>query len=159
MKPVASHYPYTLSTLGDHLRKRRLDLGLRQGDVAAQLAVNISTVTNWEKNYTAPPLSLIPRVIAFLGYDPRPEPAESLSFDQQIVRARQRVGLSQKALAQHLGVDPGTLAKWERGEREPAPEYRQQLFDFFMTAVPYDRVEPGRGEGSGDEDTTTKQGT
>jgi transcriptional regulator with XRE-family HTH domain len=130
MKPVASHYPYTLSTLGDHLRKRRLDLGLRQGDVAAQLAVNISTVTNWEKNYTAPPLSLIPRVNAFLGYDPVEEDFDSLSLGERVVRARQRLGMTQKDLARRLGVDPSTLAHWEHGSRRAMPEYRAKLEAF-----------------------------
>ena len=35
------------------------------------------------------------------------------------VRQRTRLGLSQKESAERLGVDPGTLARWERGEREP----------------------------------------
>jgi transcriptional regulator with XRE-family HTH domain len=39
-------YPDALVTLGDHIRKRRLDLGLRQRDVAAQFGVNVNTVTN-----------------------------------------------------------------------------------------------------------------
>ena len=38
---------------------------------------------------------------------------------EQLVRQRTRLGLSQKEFAEHLGVDPSTLAKWEQGRREP----------------------------------------
>jgi len=33
------------------------------------------------------------------------------------------VRFNQKAFAARLGVDPGTLARWERGEREPKGSY------------------------------------
>jgi DNA-binding transcriptional regulator YiaG len=39
---------------------------------------------------------------------------------EQLVRQRTRLGLSQKESAGRIGVDPGTLAKWERGERQSA---------------------------------------
>jgi transcriptional regulator with XRE-family HTH domain len=54
------------------LRKRRLDLGLLQREVAARLGVTESTVTNWELNRTSPKIRFLPGIIALLGYDPRP---------------------------------------------------------------------------------------
>ena len=36
---------------------------------------------------------------------------------ERLVRRRTSLGLSQKEAAKRLGVDPGTLARWERGER------------------------------------------
>jgi DNA-binding XRE family transcriptional regulator len=38
----------------DRLQKRRLDLGLRQRDVADLLGVHETTVYNWERNRTVP---------------------------------------------------------------------------------------------------------
>lgn len=35
--------------------------------------------------------------------------------------------------AHRLGVDPSTLAKWERGEREPAGEYMARAERFLAT--------------------------
>jgi transcriptional regulator with XRE-family HTH domain len=35
------------------------------------------------------------------------------------VRHRTSLGLSQKDAALKIGIDPGTLARWERGERKP----------------------------------------
>jgi transcriptional regulator with XRE-family HTH domain len=60
-----------LTTLGDHLRKARLDRGLRQDEVARELGVGYQTVSNWERNYSRVGPRLLPKVVAFLGYDPR----------------------------------------------------------------------------------------
>jgi len=38
---------------------------------------------------------------------------------EQLARQRTSQGLSQKESARELGVDPGTLAKWEQGKRAP----------------------------------------
>lgn len=50
------------------------------------------------------------------GYNPLPE---ATTFGKQLIRSRTMQGLSQKHAAKRLDVDPGTLARWERGEREP----------------------------------------
>lgn len=51
-----------------------------------------------------------------LGYNPLPEPK---TLAERLVQHRRVLGMSQTELASKLGVDPGTLARWERGEREP----------------------------------------
>jgi DNA-binding XRE family transcriptional regulator len=43
-----NEYPKLLQSLGDHLRKHRLDLGLLQREVAMQLGVAPATYPNWE---------------------------------------------------------------------------------------------------------------
>jgi DNA-binding XRE family transcriptional regulator len=70
-----SGYPKTLNQIGDHLRARRLDLGLHQRHVALRLGVHAASVRNWEMGRTEPALDMLRGVIAFLGYDPRPEPS------------------------------------------------------------------------------------
>ena len=40
LKPNPPKYSQQLNTLGDHIRKRRLDLGLLQNQVAAQIGVD-----------------------------------------------------------------------------------------------------------------------
>ncbi len=69
-KPLPSAYPQTLKTLGDHLRKRRLDLKLLQREVAQKLGVGESSIYNWENNLTKPALRYIPKIVKFLGYAP-----------------------------------------------------------------------------------------
>jgi len=58
-------------TLGEKLRRRRIELGLQQKEVAARLGVTASTVWNWEHGW-AIRKTFIPRIFAFLGYNPKP---------------------------------------------------------------------------------------
>jgi DNA-binding transcriptional regulator YiaG len=57
-------------TLGEHVRKRRLELELTQKQAAERLGVKLWTVLNWEKRHTEPPIESMPAIIRFLGYDP-----------------------------------------------------------------------------------------
>jgi DNA-binding XRE family transcriptional regulator len=59
-KPLPATYPREFKTLGDHLRKRRLELGLLQREVAERLGVDETTVYNWERNRTNPSRQLVP---------------------------------------------------------------------------------------------------
>ena len=62
-RPLPRAYPRVLATIGDHLRKRRLDLGLLQGEVADRLGVTESSVTNWELSRTEPELRFLPGIV------------------------------------------------------------------------------------------------
>ena len=83
------------------------------------------TVWNWEHDRTRPDLKLMPEVSAFLGYEPNHTPTETLS--ERIIAFRHRYGLSQRELAAQLGVDPCTVASWERGEHRPSPSLGKRL--------------------------------
>ncbi|MBI2369480.1 MAG: helix-turn-helix transcriptional regulator, partial [Deltaproteobacteria bacterium] len=63
--------------MGDHLRKRRLDLRLLQRQVAPRLGAAEATITSWETNQATPSVRFLPAIIRFLGYDPRPLSATS----------------------------------------------------------------------------------
>jgi transcriptional regulator with XRE-family HTH domain len=106
-----------------------LDLGLQQKEVAGQLGVDEATVTNWEHGRTAPAIRFDPVFIRFLGHDPLPAPS---SVGEQLRRHRQRRGLSRKGLARQLGVDEGTLARWERGIRAPKGKFLEILDTVVM---------------------------
>ena len=69
-KPLAPEYPRELKTLGDHIRRRRLDLGLLQRDVGNIIGVAQGTVMVWEGNRRPIAPRLVPDVLAFLGYEP-----------------------------------------------------------------------------------------
>lgn len=63
----------------------------------------------------------------FLGYCPY-QGARSLSDRLRLRRVHR--GLTLKALAERLGVDPGSIVCWETGEREPQGKYRDLVDDF-----------------------------
>lgn len=50
-----------------------MDRGLRRSQVARELGISAVTVANWETNRTAVTARFLPRVVAFLRYDPGQE--------------------------------------------------------------------------------------
>ena len=116
-KPKPPEYPKTLEKLGDHLRKARLDRGLLQKLVAEQLGVNATTITNWELGRTPPDLPFIPKILQFLGYTPWDGKPRNLG--QRLKALRWTLGMTQEDMARRLGMDPTTLARWERGGKGP----------------------------------------
>lgn len=100
-------------TLGDHVRKKRLKMGLMQKEAAELLGVNTWTVLNWEKGHTDPPIVVIPAILSFLGYDPFPKPKK---LAQRLLAKRREMGWSIKQAANVVGVDPDTWRKWEGGK-------------------------------------------
>jgi DNA-binding XRE family transcriptional regulator len=90
--PPSRAYPVSLNTLGDHVRKRRLDMKLLQKDVAAILGVDTMTVNHWERNRCRPRLYLFPRIAQFLGYSPFPS-EEKHTIGKRIKAYRLRHGL------------------------------------------------------------------
>jgi transcriptional regulator with XRE-family HTH domain len=128
MPPPPKH-PRVLRTLGDHLKKARLERGLFQVTVAGALGVSVTTVNKWERNHTQVATRSLPKLLAFLGYDPR---LEGGHLGERIRMLRERQGLSQEALAAKLGLSPLTVNRWERGRvRKPVPEVRRRFEEFL----------------------------
>jgi transcriptional regulator with XRE-family HTH domain len=125
--------PLEPKTVGDHIRKSRLQRKLLQKDVARQIGVDTTSVVNWESNWVTPEIRYMPAIIAFLGYNPLPE---GQTVGEKLVRCRTGRGMSQKQAAARLGVDPGTLARWERGEREPMGRFTEQVAEFMRCENP-----------------------
>ena len=103
-------------TLGEHLKKRRLEASLLQRDLRKRFSLEKETYANWEKDRCYPAMKHWPGIIEFLGYDPS---AEAKTFGEQLAAYRRRHGLSRKMLARQLGADETTLWKWEKGLRDP----------------------------------------
>jgi len=103
-------------TWGEHVRKKRLELGLLQKEVASEVGVDETTVYKWEAGRANPAVRSIPRIIHFLGYAPY-DPGASLG--EKLRARRQALGLSQKQFARELGVNESTVVRWEKGKRRP----------------------------------------
>ncbi|HEX4295494.1 MAG TPA: helix-turn-helix domain-containing protein, partial [Rhizomicrobium sp.] len=114
--PRPKPYPEVPKTLGEHLFKRRFELGLIRRQAALRLLVSPDTVLLWEHGRATPTVRYYPAILRFLGYDPFPEPK---TLPERIARHRQRLGLSIEAAAKILGVDEGTFGRWESGEWKP----------------------------------------
>jgi site-specific DNA recombinase len=121
--------PEELNSLGDHLLRRRLVVKTLQRQVAEQFGVDKATIANWEANRSKPGVAYMPAIIRFLGYNPFPP---ATKWSDRLVQCRTVLGLSQSESAARIGVDASTLARWERGEREPTGAFVTGALQFVV---------------------------
>ena len=65
-------YPAHPKTLGEHLRKKRIDLSLSMTQLSQFLNLGVSdaTIEKWEKDISLPSEPYWKRIVEFLGFDP-----------------------------------------------------------------------------------------
>jgi len=110
-------YPLEPKTLGDHLRRRRLDLRMLQRTAAEQFGVREETIGLWENGLARPLARHYGQIVRFLGYDPEPG---DRSLAGRLRGIRRRLGLSQADFAAKVGLDEGSVCRWESGSRRPS---------------------------------------
>ena len=110
--PRPKPYPENPRIVGEHIKRRRVKLGLTQAQAAARLGVKSWTVLNWETGRFDPPIRSMPTIFEFLGYYPFPWPT---TVGEQLLRKRRELGWPINQAAGHLGVDPTAWRDWERG--------------------------------------------
>jgi len=120
-------------TVGDHIKKRRLELGLFQSQAAELLDVCEATVKNWEKGHRDIPIRSYPAILTFLGYDPLPEPQ---TLAEQLQAIRRRMGWKVRTAAKSIGVDESTWRQWEAG-RAPAPMHHEVVTSLLGASGPF----------------------
>ncbi|MEX2381217.1 MAG: helix-turn-helix domain-containing protein [Opitutales bacterium] len=131
-RPLSEAYPTELTAVGDHIRKRRLDLGLLQRDVAGRIGVTALTIKNWELGHTEPEICYGPSIIDFLGYVPMHKPE---TVRDQLLAYRMIHGVSQRKAARRIGVDPTTWYFWENRVSEPTLERPKMKFDTHVLSI------------------------
>ncbi len=133
-------YPANPKSIGEMIRKRRLDLNLSQVGAAGIIGGNEMTVVNWEKGHSSPRIHHMAKVTEFLGFNPFDNGA---TLSQRLVNHRQALGMTQKEFSCQIEVNQSTLAHWERGEREPESLFLARLEEIFYTST----SEPRRSGG------------
>ncbi len=111
--------------MGDHLKKKRLDLNLFQKDVAQLIGVQTDSIVNWEQNRFQPQIHLLPKINDFLGYMPSELSKET--FGEKVKAYRRRYGLSQRKLAELWAVDQTTIRDWESCKHNPIGKMRKRI--------------------------------
>ena len=97
------------------------------------MGVSTDTVFLWENNRKGPSLYSIPKIIQFLGYTPF---VQAKTLGKKLKTHRKIHGMTQKELAQRIGVDPGTLAKWEAGRRKPTKVMLDRVMAYLEGSAP-----------------------
>ena len=118
-------YPKQIDHLGDHIRARRIDLGLLQKEAGRRIGVHGVTITNWELGNSEPGDRFIPALVGFLGYHPLPA---AKSPGEQVRRARLSLGLSIRNLADLAGVDEASVSYIERDNPRIYPSVAKKVW-------------------------------
>jgi DNA-binding transcriptional regulator YiaG len=79
------------TTLGEHIKNRRLELKVTFKEAAKLLGTDEGSIINWEKGRTVPRVYRLPAIIRFLRYNPLPEP-RTVSDRLVSKRLEQRAG-------------------------------------------------------------------
>jgi DNA-binding transcriptional regulator YiaG len=120
--------PTDPQTIGEHFKRRRLELGLTQKELATQLEVSEWTVINWETGIRQPRITHYPAIVRFLGSDPS---CPANSADTSLGAIRRSLGVPRRELARRIGVDEGTLCDWEKGSRRASRGTRGRVGTFL----------------------------
>lgn len=135
-KPKGDKYPKQLLTIGDHIRKRRMDLGLLQRDVSNIIGTkSIDAVRNWELGKGDPQIHHMPDVIKFLGYIPISVCIDTLG--DKIKTYRILKGLGHKAMGEQLNVNGSTIGSWEQNEFLPHKEKLLELNELMAVTFSF----------------------
>ena len=124
-------YPREPASVGEHLKQRRFDQGLTQAALAEHLGTCAGSVRNWEKGKTSPALKQWQAVIAFLGFDPNPEPK---NLAELLLAIRRQHGWSLREFAGVLDVAPETIGGWEQKAHRPTGPAKRKLLAFLEEA-------------------------
>ena len=129
--------PREPTSIGGHLRRRRLQLKIRQSEAARRLRVSTVTLSHWERDTVYQTWPLRPRVVEYLGYDPftDPELGRPKGTETQFVailarngpddigaalrKRRLELSKTQKQFAKELGVSARTIRDWELARHSP----------------------------------------
>ncbi|MBU0706965.1 helix-turn-helix transcriptional regulator, partial [Patescibacteria group bacterium] len=133
-------YPKNPHTLGERIRKARMDKGLYAKELAKMLGVTDDTMLNWEKGRNMPQykdvrnlqnaLDLkIPAVLIYRDY-----PFNPVTFSQKFKQKRLDLHLNQKEAAKKLGFEVTTIRRLECGKmKKPQKKTMEKLKDFLMS--------------------------
>lgn len=113
-KPKGKAYPKQVATIGDAIRKRRLDLGLRQRELATRLGCNEMSIVNWELGYRTPQIAHLRQIVEFLGYNPFPNGSDRAPPKGSSISGNPEVSVSE-------------YGRYERGERIPMGKYKSHI--------------------------------
>lgn len=109
--PQKYHYNPIPETLGEHIRKKRIQERQYQSEVARIIAVDEETIYSWEGGRHPPRVHNYPRIIAYLGYYPFNHETDSIAG--KLLQVRYSNGYSRKQMALILGNDTATIRRWE----------------------------------------------
>jgi transcriptional regulator with XRE-family HTH domain len=123
-----------LKTTADKLRYHRYKKGLLQRDVADHVGIERTTYHDYEANerdYYS--LEILGQIAGFLEVELADLLGDYNTFlyngqAQQLKALRKQLGLTQKAFAKQIGVNPTTYKRWEWGQARMTKNTWEKIF-------------------------------
>lgn len=100
------------------------------------MGVKAGTYSDWERARDNPRETACHDIIDFLGFDPSEgEQEQELPIAERIREGRESEGVSQRELAERLGIAPSTVKAWEADTiSRPTPRVRTIFEDYLKEA-------------------------
>ncbi|MGA8148737.1 MAG: helix-turn-helix transcriptional regulator [Gallionellaceae bacterium] len=125
-------FDFEPQTLGEQIKKRRLELDLSQTEAGQMLGVNFYTLLNWEKGRTEPLIDYIPAILVFLGFDPFPKPK---TIPERLFAFRRSKGWSIRDATNEFRVAFATWRDWECGKTILNQKHRELVARLLELSV------------------------
>ena len=129
-------YMVRIEEIGDQIRNERLRRGITQQELADHLAVGVDTVHYWERGVRTPQPHFLSKLRGWFGESVPGHTVGIEGVGDRLRNERIRRGMTQRELADHLGVYKPVISKWERGLTTPRPHYLLKLREWFGGNVP-----------------------
>jgi DNA-binding XRE family transcriptional regulator len=130
-KPCKQGYPLHPQTIGEHIKKVRMEKGLLQKEVAELMGVSEDSITYWENDRALPQIRHYPGIIRFLEYYPFTHEIDSLAGKLQ--QLRHCFGHSYEQLGALLEVNASTIRHWELKKGIPRGLKQTQIIELWQT--------------------------
>lgn len=116
-----------MTSIGELIRFERKRQGMTQGDLAKRLDVTSQMVSQWETGLRMPKVNTLIKISGVLCvpieslvcFEMNIEIYESLSIGDRIKKAREKKGLTQKAVAEMIGVTEPAIRALEIRTNHP----------------------------------------
>ena len=132
LRVVFTPEPVPIVGLGERILKLRSALRMSRSDLAFSIGASPNMIRNWEQRASSPNFVYRQRISMWFAEF---EPFDLLKPDEELgeyVRTRRlEWGMTQRELADHLGVAHSLIGMWERGIRSPNHESWRRLMDWF----------------------------
>ncbi len=127
------------SRFAGELKRLRTQKGIYQTELADAVGVDVTIISRLETGERSPNFKTIRALSEFFGTDMRAfidSEADPVSDDRseiarKIKRARLEKGITQKQLAEAIGVMPPVIHTWESGKHTPRPYMLAALSEYF----------------------------